>query len=92
MEARHLRRSRRGGGVTPPVPPRKSRWSPWRSALAGAVIGFIEAAGSDPERSVLSRPAAVVRFDHRHPDSGAPPPRLWFLSPLGDFRRYLSRN
>lgn len=72
--------------------PGRSRWSPWRSVLAGAVIGFIEAAGSDRERRVLSRPAAVVRFDHRHPDSGAPPSGLWFLFPLRDFRRYLSRN
>lgn len=75
-----------------PVEPRRSRWSPWRSLFAGAVIGFIEAAGSDRERRALSRPAAAVRFDHRHPDAGAPPPGLWFLFPLRDLRRYLSRN
>lgn len=69
-----------------------SRWSPWRSVLAGAVMGFVEAAGGERERRLLARPAAVVRFDHRDARAGDPPAGLWFLAPLRDIRRYLSRN
>jgi hypothetical protein len=67
-----------------------TRWSPWRSVLAGAVIGFVEATGSELERRALQRPEPVVRLvDHRpHP----PPPGLWFLAPLRGIRRRLSPN
>lgn len=82
-EPRGVGGSRRIGG---------SRWSPWRSVLAGAVIGFVEAAGTERERRMLARPAAVVRFDHRDAGAGDPPAGLWFLAPLRDIRRYLSRN
>lgn len=68
-----------------------TRWSPWRSVLAGAVIGFIEAAGSPRERRALRPPEPVVRFDDREPGPGLPR-GLWFLAPLGDIRRFLSRN
>lgn len=66
-------------------------WSPWRSVLAGAVIGFIEAAGSQQDRRALRHPEPVVRFDDREPDAGRPR-ALWFLSPLRDIRRFLSPN
>ena len=69
-----------------------TRWSAWRSVLAGAVIGFVEAAGSDRERRALSYPDPVVRFDARGHDRLASPPGLWFLVPLRDIRRYFSTN
>lgn len=58
------------------------RWSPWKSALAGAVIGFLEAAGSEHEKRAAHRPLAVVRFDERQRDRLARPAGLWFLDPL----------
>ena len=56
-------------------------WKPWKSVLAGAVIGFLEAAGSEQERR-RARPLAVVRYEDRHPDAGGEPPGLWFLEPI----------
>lgn len=58
------------------------RWSPWKSALAGAVIGFLEAAGSEHEKRAAHRPLAVVRFDERQRDRLAWPAGLWLLDPL----------
>lgn len=69
-----------------------TRWSPWRSVLAGAVIGFVEAAGSDGERRRLRQPDPVVRFDEREPVRPRSPVGLWFLVPLRDIRRYFSTN
>lgn len=69
-----------------------TRWSPWRSVLAGAVIGFVEAAGSELERRALREPEAVIRLDDRERDRSAVPPGLWFLSPLRNIRRYFSIN
>lgn len=69
-----------------------SPWSPWRSVLAGAVIGFIEAAGSERERRVLRNPEPVVRFQAREPDDGRPPVGVWFLAPLRRWRHRLSPN
>lgn len=66
-------------------------WSPWRSVLAGAVIGFIEAAGSHRDRRALRQPEPVIRFDDREPEAGRPR-ALWFLAPLRDIRRFLSPN
>jgi len=69
-----------------------TRWSPWRSILAGAVIGFVEAAGSERDRGLLGGPQPVVRFQDRVPDTGRPPARLWFLEPLRHITRLLSPN
>lgn len=66
-------------------------WSPWRSVLVGAVIGFIDAAGSHQERRALRNLEPVIRFDDREPDAGRPR-GLWFLYPLQDIRRYFSPN
>ena len=68
-----------------------TKWSPWRSVLAGAVIGFVEAAGSDGDRRALRRPEPVVRLADREPRGGAPP-GLWFLEPFREIRRWLHRN
>ena len=68
-----------------------TRWSPWRSLFAGAVIGFVEAAGSEAERRALHAPEPVVRFQARMPRP-RPPAGLWFLAPLSRIRRHLSRN
>lgn len=70
----------------------RTRWSPWRSIFAGAVIGFVEAAGSDGERRVLREPNPVVRFQALEPCDTHRPAGLWFLAPLRSFRRYLSLN
>ncbi|MFW5952066.1 MAG: hypothetical protein ACOC3J_05990 [Gemmatimonadota bacterium] len=69
-----------------------TRWNPWRSALAGAVIGFIEAAGTEVQRRALNRPNPVVRYDEREPEGLRPPAGLWFLEPLRDLKRLLSPN
>lgn len=68
-----------------------TRWSPWRSLLAGAVIGFVEAAGSEVDRRALRPRDPVVRFQDRRPDAGRPP-GLWFLAPLRGVRSYFSLN
>jgi hypothetical protein len=67
-----------------------TRWSVWRSVLAGAVIGLVDAVGTDEERRRLYAPTPVVRFA-RLP---APrrPSRLWFLAPLTGWTRYIHRN
>lgn len=41
------------------------RWSAWKSVVAGVVIGFVEAAGSDAARRRLRRPPPVVWIDRR---------------------------
>lgn len=69
-----------------------TRWSPWRSMLAGAVIGFIEAAGSEGERRLVRGPEPVVRFQTREPDHAHRPHGLWFLAPIRCLKRYLSPN
>jgi hypothetical protein len=66
-----------------------TRWSPWRSVLAGAVLGFVDAVGSEEERRAV--PTPVVRFAERIPGP-ARPSRLWFLSPFTGWRRFLNRN
>lgn len=68
-----------------------TKWSPWRSVLAGAVIGFVEAAGSERERHALRRPEAVVRLADREPAPGRPA-GLWFLTPFREIRRWLHPN
>ncbi len=72
------------GGVT--------RWSPWRSILAGAVIGFVEAAGSEREQRLLGDPQPVVRYQDRVPRESRMPARLWFIEPLRHITRLLSPN
>lgn len=67
-----------------------TRWSPWRSVMAAAVLGFVDAAGSSEERRMLRIPP-VVRFTERIP-LPARPSRLWFLAPLSGWRRYLHPN
>lgn len=60
--------------------------------FAAAVIGFVEAAGSDHERRMLRKPEPVVRFQAREPDAMGCPAGLWFLAPLRGWQRRLSRN
>jgi hypothetical protein len=67
----------------------RTRWSPWRSVLAAAVLGFADAVGSEERRYVRVSP--VVWFAERVPRPGLPS-RLWFLSPLTGWRRYVHRN
>lgn len=72
--------------------PALGRWSLWRSLVAGAVIGFVEAAGPEEHRRrLLSQSEAVVRFHERQPDAACPR-GLWFLAPLRNLTRQLSRN
>lgn len=67
-------------------------WSLWRSLVAGAVIGFVEAAGTDEQRRrLLRQPDPVVRFQAKDPHSQRPS-GLWFLAPLRGITRRLSRN
>jgi hypothetical protein len=63
-----------------------SNWNVWRSALAGAMIGLIEAAGLAAVRPAPREPLRVVRPAHgirRHPLAGL---GVWFLDPLPDPR------
>ena len=64
------------------MPSGPTRRSPWKSALAGAVMGFLEAAGSESERRVLSRPLAVIRYEEGESTRARRPGGLWFLDPL----------
>ncbi len=66
-----------------------TRWSAWRSVAAAAVLGFVDAVGSEEARR-LTAPPPIVRFSRfRAP---APPARLWFLAPLTGWRKYVHRN
>lgn len=60
--------------------------------LAGAVIGFVEAAGADSERRMLRRPEPVVWFQAREPDETRRPAGLWFLERFRGWRQRLSPN
>jgi hypothetical protein len=63
-----------------------SNWNVWRSALAGAMIGLIEAAGLAAVRPAPAKPLRLVRPAPRmrsHPLAGI---GLWFLDPLADPR------
>ena len=62
------------------------KWSAWKSVLAGAVIGFVEAAGSEPARRRLRTPGAVVRIDRRRPPDPRAELGVWFLDPVPDPR------
>jgi hypothetical protein len=66
------------------------KWNVWRSAVAGALIGLVEAAGLAAVRPALRRPLGVVRpADRLHLN---PLARLgvWFLDPLPDPRPHPS--
>lgn len=62
------------------------KWSAWKSVLAGAVIGFVEAAGPEAARRRIHGPLAVVRIDDRRVPDTVSGTGLWFLDPLGDPR------
>lgn len=58
----------------------------WRSVLAGAVIGLVEAAGLDRPRRMLRRPLRVVWLDDRDSTDPLDHAGVWFVDPLGDPR------
>jgi hypothetical protein len=63
-----------------------SKWNVWRSAVAGAMIGVIEAAGLGAVRPAPREPLRMVRPAKRlgvHPLAGL---GVWFLDPLPDPR------
>lgn len=60
------------------------KWSAWKSVLAGAVIGFVEAAGPEAARRRLRAPLAVVRIDDRHSPDPLADVGLWILDPVPD--------
>jgi hypothetical protein len=62
------------------------KWSIWRSAVAGMIIGLVEAAGLAAVRPAPKRPLRIVRPADRlrtHPLAGL---GVWFLDPLPDPR------
>lgn len=58
----------------------------WRSIVAGAVIGLVEAAGLDASRRVVRRPLRAIRLDDREPADLLAGAGVWFLDPIGDPR------
>jgi hypothetical protein len=58
----------------------------WRSALAGAVIGLVEAAGLSAVRPALRLPLRVVWRQERRPADPLSRLGIWFLDPLPDPR------
>ena len=58
----------------------------WRSALAGAVIGLVEAAGLGAVRPALRHPLRVVWRQARQPSDPLSRLGVWFLEPLPDPR------
>lgn len=75
MRAGRWRESEHGGvGVV--------KWSAWKSVLAGAVIGFVEAAGPAAARRRLHRPLAMIRIDDRRTPDPLRGLGVWFIDPL----------
>ena len=58
----------------------------WRTLLAGAVIGLVEAAGLDRGRRARRRRSRAVWLDDREPTDPLARAGVWFLDPLGDPR------
>jgi hypothetical protein len=65
------------------------RWNIWRSALAGALIGFVEAAGLAAIRPAPRVPLRLVRPAGRVPSNPLSRCGVWFLDPLPLPRREL---
>ena len=66
------------------------KWSAWKSVLAGAVIGFTEAAGPESARRALHSPPGVVRTVRRRPRDPLAELGVWFLDPVRDPRPLVS--
>lgn len=73
------------------------KWNVWRSALAGALIGLVEAAGLAAVRPAPRSPLRVVREVDRFTRPSLRHLGVWFLEPLpaprpapSDLRRPLS--
>lgn len=58
----------------------------WRTLLAGAVIGLVEAAGLDRGRPARRRPIRAVWLDDREPADPLARAGVWFLDPFDDPR------
>lgn len=58
----------------------------WRTLLAGALIGVVEAVAPERQRSLLRRPHRIVWIDDREPEDRLARSGVWFLDPLGDPR------
>ena len=58
----------------------------WRTLVAGAVIGLVEAAGLDRRVRTRRRPLRVVWLDDREPADPLARAGVWFIDPLGDPR------
>ena len=54
----------------------------WRTLLAGAVIGLVEAAGLDRGRRARRRRSRAVWLDDREPADPLARAGVWFLDPL----------
>ena len=65
------------------------KWSAWKSVLAGAVIGFVEATGPEAARRRIRTPLAVVRIEDRRGPDSLVGTGVWFLDPLPDPRPVL---
>jgi hypothetical protein len=62
------------------------KWSIWRSAVAGVIIGVVEAAGLAAVRPDLRAPLRVVRPADRLRTPPLAGLGVWFLDPLPDPR------
>jgi hypothetical protein len=62
------------------------KWNVWRSAVAGALIGFVEAAGLAAIRPSWRAPLRVVRPAGRIPSNPLGRCGVWFMEPLPDPR------
>jgi hypothetical protein len=58
------------------------KWNVWRSVVAGALIGFVEAAGLAAIRPTARAPLRVVRPARRRPSDPLARCGVWFLDPL----------
>lgn len=54
----------------------------WRTLLAGAVIGLVEAAGLDRGRRARRRRSRAVWLDDREPADPLARTGVWFLDPI----------
>lgn len=54
----------------------------WRTVLAGAVIGLVEAAGLDRGRRARRRRSRAVWLDDREPTDPLARAGVWFLDPI----------
>lgn len=54
----------------------------WRTLLAGAVIGLVEAAGLDRGRRARRRRSRAVWLDDREPADPLARAGVWFLDPI----------